>query len=237
MIKTIMFDLDGTILPMDLDEFIKLYFCEIQKKFDQISNNGDLVLKGVVAGTQAMMKQHLEKTNEVVFWETFEALTNIKKVDIEEDFEEFYNNEFTSLKKICDKNENMIKAVKVLKMKGYQLLLTTNPMFPEMAVKERLRWSGVEENSFDYITSYEYCHATKPRVEYYEEVIKTMDLAIHECMMVGNDTQDDGVIETLGIPLYLIEDYLITHNDEVNSKWIGKSNEFLKFCEKLPNIK
>lgn len=237
MIKTIMFDLDGTILPMDLDEFVKLYFNEIQKKFEQLSNNGDLILNGVIAGTQAMMKKHEEKTNEVIFWDTFEDSTNINRVSIEKDFEDFYNNEFTSLKKICNRNENMIKAIKVLKNKGYELVLTTNPLFPEMAVRERLRWAGVEENSFEFITSYECCHATKPRVEYYEEVIKLMNLEIDECMMVGNDTQDDGIVETLGIPLYLIKDYLITHGGEINSKWVGSSDEFHKFCEELPDVK
>jgi len=32
MIKAVLFDLDGTLLPMDLDVFIKYYFSGIGKK-------------------------------------------------------------------------------------------------------------------------------------------------------------------------------------------------------------
>ena len=33
MLKAILFDLDGTLLPMDQDTFVNAYFTEILKKF------------------------------------------------------------------------------------------------------------------------------------------------------------------------------------------------------------
>lgn len=33
MIKTILFDLDGTLLPMDQEEFVKLYFGQLARTF------------------------------------------------------------------------------------------------------------------------------------------------------------------------------------------------------------
>lgn len=238
MIKTVLFDLDGTLLPMDLDEFIKYYFHFIKEKFDTLRGNGDEILNGVIAGTKAMMKNQGKASNEEAFWKTFVETVRIDKEEIESEFESFYRNEFTQLEKLCKRSDNMVEAVKCLREKGYRLLLTTNPMFPKIAVEERLRWSGINPDSFDLITSYEYCHATKPSIKYYEEVIQTMNLNIEECMMVGNDTEDDGVVEQLGIPLYLIEDHLINRNNEsLKSKWHSSSQEFLKFVKALPKLK
>lgn len=237
MINTILFDLDGTLLPMDIDAFIKLYFTALSTKFAALGYDRSLVLKGVIAGTKAMVENEGQASNESVFWDVFEQVTNLSKAACEEDFSAFYTHEFKDLSKYMTQNETMREAVSVLIQKGYRLLLTTNPMFPKIAVEERVRWAGIDANAFSMMTSYEYCHYTKPNIKYYEEVIKKENLQIDECMMVGNDTIEDGIIETLGIPLYLIKDYLINKNNEpLHSKWHGSSEEFLSFVKNLPVI-
>ena len=40
MLKAILFDLDGTLLPMDQDTFVNAYFTEILKKFVQLGYDG-----------------------------------------------------------------------------------------------------------------------------------------------------------------------------------------------------
>ena len=59
------------------------------------------------------------------------------------------------------------------------------------------------------LTTYEDFYHTKPNTAYYQEVIDRCGLDTHECMMVGNDVKEDGVVETLGIPVYLVNDYLL----------------------------
>ncbi|NBK97455.1 MAG: HAD family hydrolase [Erysipelotrichia bacterium] len=238
MIKTILFDLDGTLLPMDLDAFIKVYFQALQIKFAKLGYDHELILKGVIAGTKAMIKNDGSMRNEEVFWQTFTQVTNISKKACEHDFEAFYKDEFVLLGKHTSQSNNMCEALKLLSEKGYRLLLTTNPMFPKMAVEERVRWAGVDASLFSMMTSYEYCHYTKPNIHYYEEVIQKENLKVEECMMVGNDTIEDGVIESLGIPLYLVEDHLINrNNDPIRSTWHGTSESFLTFVKALPSLK
>lgn len=237
MINTILFDLDGTLLPMDLDEFIKIYFDSLGKKFAQLGYDYEVILKGVITGTKMMIKNDGNSTNEDIFWKNFYDVTNISKVDIEKDFIDFYQDDFTKLSKYTKQNKYMCEAVKELASKGYRLLLTTNPMFPKMAVEERVRWAGIDSDVFSIMTSYEYCHYTKPNVNYYKEVIEKENLILDECMMVGNDAIEDGVIETLGIPLYLITDHLINRSNEpLKSKWYSNSEAFLSFVKELPSV-
>lgn len=237
MINTILFDLDGTLLPMDLDEFVKIYFDSLGKKFAQLGYDYEVILKGVIAGTKTMIKNDGTTTNEEVFWNAFKDVTGISKKECEEDFTNFYQNEFTTLSKYTKQNKYMCEAVNELARKGYRLLLTTNPMFPKMAVEERVRWAGIDSNLFTIMTSYEYCHYTKPNVNYYKEVIEKENLVLEKCMMVGNDSLEDGVIETLGIPLYLITDYLIHRDNEpLKSKWHSNSEQFLQFVKELPDL-
>ena len=53
-----------------------------------------------------------------------------------------------------------------------------------------------------------------------------------------NDLIKDGVVETMGIPVYLVNDYLLNkYNLEVNTTYVGTSLEFLEFVRQLPEIK
>lgn len=237
MIKTILFDLDGTLLPMDAKEFVQKYFKALTIKFMNLGYDHELVLKGVIAGIKAMYKNDGIVTNEIVFWQAFEKMTSISKIECEHHFLDFYQKEFVEIGNSLQHNEIMIKAVKLLVEKGYRLLLTTNPLFPANAVNQRISWAGIDPCIFTLKTSYETSHYTKPNLKYYQEVISQENLEIDECLMVGNDIVEDGVIEILGIPLYLVTDCLINwDNQPITSKYHGSSQEFYQFVLQLPSL-
>lgn len=195
----------------------------------------DKIIQGVIAGVKAMVKNNREMSNEDIFWVAFTQVTQIQKEEIENEFEDFYKNEFP---KFDDgiQNKNMIEAVRILKEKGYRLLLATNPMFPKMATEERIRWAGLNRSDFDVVTTYENASACKPNVAYFQELIEKYNLNIKDCIMVGNDAQEDGVIQKLGIPLYLVNDYLINREEEIHCTWCSDSKTFLAFVQELENI-
>lgn len=238
MMNTILFDLDGTLLPMDVEEFTKKYFYLISKKMSENGRDGEMILKAVLKGTAAMIKNNTTKTNEEVFWEAFSAATQIPREEIEDEFNDFYAHDFDQIGIHGEKNENMIQAVQLLKQKGYHLFLTTNPLFPRIATLKRIKWAGLDENDFEDITTYENSHACKPNLVYYQEVILKHHLDINKCIMVGNDVKEDGIIEQMGIPVYLVNDYLLnTDNLEINAHWHTNSEKFLQFVQKLPILK
>lgn len=237
MVNTVLFDLDGTLLPMDLEEFIQHYFHAIKKAFASSKWDSEILLAGIWEGTNAMLANDGKFTNETIFWNAFTKKSGIKKEEIAVAFETFYDHEFKSVEKVTSKNENMIKAVKILKQKGYRLVVATNPLFPQVAVKERLSWAGLNVNDFDLLTSFETFHYCKPNPKYFEEVLEKLHLHKEECMMVGNDSLEDGVMETLGVPVYLIEDHLIHRDDTaLTSYWHGSSDAFLIYVNAMKDL-
>lgn len=238
MIKNVLFDLDGTLLSMDLEAFTQVYFTSLTQKMSQLGFDAKLIMKGLAAGSMAMVKNDGSKTNEQVYWEVFCATTQFTKEQMEPVFYDFYTHEFNDIGKDTPHNEKMVEAVQILKQKGYRLFLATNPLFPSIATQERIEWAGLNPDDFECITTYENSTYCKPNPAYFCEIFEKYDLKQEECMMVGNDTEEDGVIETLGIPLYLIEDCLVNRsNDVIKTYWHGSSENFYALVKTFEQVK
>lgn len=236
MINTILFDLDGTILPVDLDNFLKIYFAEIGKKFQDLIEAKTLV-KYIMATTDAMVKDIEYRTNETVFMEKFGQLIQSDLDTYRKRFDEFYDREFFAVKSSVVDIPLMRESVNLLKNKGYDLIIATNPLFPEKAIHHRIRWSGFEPEDFIYITSYEKNHYCKPQLQFYREILAETGKTPQECLMVGNDVQEDLIAAKLGIETYLITDFLINRTkDPITTTYQGTYSDFYSFVEGLPQL-
>ena len=101
MNKTILFDLDGTLLPMDQDEFVKYYFGLLAKKLAPHGYEPNHLVAAVWAGTKAMVENTGETTNEEVFWADFCHIFGAGARKDEPLFEEFYAADFGNVRKVC----------------------------------------------------------------------------------------------------------------------------------------
>ncbi|MGN1267725.1 MAG: HAD family hydrolase [Dorea sp.] len=214
MIKTILFDLDGTLLPMDQDVFVKAYMSRLAKKLIPLGYDKDLFLKGMWNGVGSMIKNDGTRKNEERFWKTF---CEIMGEDVLEDspvFEEFYRNEFQEAKEFCGFNPKAAEVIHKLQAEGYQLILATNPLFPSIATESRIRWAGLTPEDFSLFTTYEHCSYCKPNPKYYLEILEKMQLNPEECLMVGNDVNEDMIAaEAVGIKGFLLTDCLINKDN------------------------
>lgn len=237
--NTIIFDLDGTLLPMDTKQFIKIYFHEMSLMFDGFIEPSKL-LEYVQYCSAKMMTNEELVTNEHVFMKHFESLVGDKFEECKLRFDKFYKEAYFKTKAVTKTSPIMIEAVSVLKEKGYNLVVATNPMFPKEAIDHRVNWAGFSVDDFSHITSYEKNHYTKPNPKFYSEVLETIGRKSDECMMVGNDIKDDMVASKVGIKTYLITDYIIA-DDKLESEFIinhrGQYGDFFEFVKELPIIK
>ena len=64
-ITTILFDLDGTLLPMDQDTFAKAYVKGLTVAAEPAGYSPMILGTAIMAGTAAMVKNNGEKTNEL----------------------------------------------------------------------------------------------------------------------------------------------------------------------------
>lgn len=237
MINTILFDLDGTLLGMREKEFMEKYFYEISLKFEDISDSSILV-NNIWDATKCMvLNSDKSKLNKDSFFERFNSLIVDEHKDIYyERFESFYSDEFERVKPATYPIDNMIKAVEVLKEKGYKLVIATNPLFPEMAISKRIGWAGLDKDDFAHITNFERCHFCKPNILFYEEILSEIGKAPEECMLIGNDTLEDAIAKTIGITTYIITDNIIERENSIESDYKSDSREFLNFAKKMPGI-
>ncbi|MBR4344059.1 MAG: HAD family hydrolase [Lachnospiraceae bacterium] len=231
-IKAVFFDLDGTLLPMDQEIFVKAYFKELCIKMAPYGYDYDKLVKGVWAGTHAMVKNQANGTNEDVFWKTFAGIFGEEALSDREIFDEFYRNEFDNVKKVCGNNPASDRIVKQLKSEGLKIVLASNPVFPETAQKKRMQWAGLNPDDFDYITSYENSHFCKPNTKYYSEILEILGLKAEECVMVGNDVNEDMCASELGIKTFLLTDCLInSENRDIFIYDKGGFDELLRWFE------
>ncbi len=206
-IKAIFFDLDGTLLPMDEDEFTNGYFGFLCKKAYPFGYDKDALIKTVWGGTKLMWKNDGVKTNEEVFWNFFKTVYGEEKLKDKEIFNDFYTNEFKNAKIFCGENAYARQIIDLAKSKNLKLVLSSNPVFPRCGMISRMGFVGLNENDFDYITSYENSHYCKPNPKYFEEILNVTGLKAEEVILFGNsEVEDIEPSSACGIKGYLIGD-------------------------------
>ena len=213
-IKAILFDLDGTLLPMDQDEFVNGYFKFLAKKMAPYGYEPEPLIKAVWGGTAAMVKNDNSCMNEEAFWRYFCGIYGEEARKDTPVFEAFYANEFQQAKCFCGFNPLAKETVELVRKKGLRPVLATNPLFPSIATESRIRWAGLEPDMFELYTTYENIGSCKPNLDYYREICRRIGLAPEECMMVGNDVGEDMVTEKLGMKVFLLTDCLLNRKNE-----------------------
>ena len=233
---TILFDLDGTLLPMDQDVFIQQYMGELAERFTPPDFDRKAFAQALVAATLAQVKNTSEHTNEEIFWQVFAEQTVPDIRSREPEFLRYYETDYRNLRRVVRAGGKARQAVDLLKGKGYQLVLATNPLFPRAAVWPRIQWAGLTPEDFSHITTFENSRRCKPNPAYFEDLLALLGKRPEDCMMVGNDVEDDMVSSSsLGIRNYLITDFLLNRKKRDEGQWThGTFEDFLAFAAGLP---
>lgn len=218
--KNYLFDLDGTLLPMNMESFIKLYFSSLCKRFVPVLHiESDMLVKAVLSGTEAMTKNDNSKLNKEVFWETASKVCDMDLRKYTGDFDDYYNNEFIAAKQATSVNPFAKKSVEYIKKNGGRLIAATNPIFPEVATRRRLKWAGVSPDDFEFITVYENSGFCKPNLKYFEMICERCSISPEESIMIGNDVDEDLCSSKLGFDTYLITDCIVNRANKDFSKY------------------
>ncbi|MBQ3177450.1 MAG: HAD family hydrolase [Clostridia bacterium] len=231
-VTTVLFDLDGTLLPMDYDLFLKSYFSRLTKTMAPLGYVPDDLVKAVWKGTHAMVKNTGEKTNEEVFWDAFVAIYGEGCRAHIPQFDAFYRTEFRKIREVCGFNPAAAETVRFCRDAGLTVALATNPIFPMAATENRIRWTGMEVSDFAWVTTYENSRFCKPNPDYYRDVCRRIGKVPEECLMVGNDTGDDMPAAETGMRVFLLTDCLLNPgNGDITQYPNGDFAALRKFIE------
>lgn len=213
MLKTVLFDLDGTLLPIDPDEFLRLYLGRLSRYMaphlaPQMAP--EQFIPRLMEATRVMVANtDLSRTNRDVWCEHFFQGLDLDRTEVLQKFDAFYRQEFPALAAHHKADPAAFAAVEAALEAGLDVAVATNPVFPAPAIEERMRWAGVAHLPFRLVTTFEDMHSCKPHLSYYQEVLERLGCRPEECLMVGNDVGEDVVAGKLGMKTFLVEDQLI----------------------------
>lgn len=233
-IKAVLFDLDGTLLPMDISIFAKEYFKGISAHMAPYGVAPEQMIGLTRKGIEAMVHNDGTHSNEKVFWEAFFTELGENREDLEKVASEFYCDGFKRLRSATDSNPRARDIIDAAHQNGKKVVLATNPVFPMAAQLERISWLGLSESDFDLVTSYENSHYCKPNPDYYHEICEKIGVAPENCLMVGNDEREDmKAASEAGLNCFLVTDCRIMSSHFV---WTGERGSFEQALHMLERL-
>ena len=202
MIRAVLFDLDGTLSFMNQDEFMRNYVGLLTPRFTHLMSP-DRFAKQLMRSTEVMRSQPQPgKTNMQTFFDDFCRATGLKFSVLFPILEDFYQLDFPALSCIVKPNPAGKATVELAKKQGYLVAVAANPVMPYAAIAERIRWTGLMPAQFDLVPAMEDAHFCKPNVGFFSEIASCLKLDPRECLMVGNDVQEDMIAKEIGMKTF-----------------------------------
>ena len=204
---TVLFDLDGTLLQNEDSIFIPAYIDLLGNYLGKDVPSQKIQL-AVLKATQIMEdNKDPTKTLEECFDDYFYPKIGLSKSDLQKDIERFYREFFPDLRIYTSELQEAKSLTNKLIDKGTDLVIATNPLFPRVAITQRILWANLKPQIEDYalITCYENFHFAKPNPAYYAEILANLGWPEGPVVMVGNDWMRDIIpAEKIGIPTFFL---------------------------------
>ena len=235
-ITTVLFDLDGTLLPMDQESFIKAYLGHLAKFLAPHGYDPKALVDSIWAGTAAMVKNDGSITNEEAFWAKFISIFGAEARKDEPLFQTFYETIFPQVQSACGFDPRAAEVIADIRARGLNVALATNPIFPAIATSQRIRWAGLHPEDFRLYTTYENSRHCKPNLAYYRDVLDALGVPAEACLMVGNDVGEDMIAEKLGMKVFLLKHSLIHRNMDYSTYPQGSFDDLLSYIDSLQKM-
>ena len=233
--KAVFFDLDGTLLPMDLDVFTRYYFKLVFAELAPLGMRPEEILSLFGDGIDGMLKNDGTKTNREAFWARVNGRCDKEKAAaMEARMNAFYADGFRKTAVTCRYDPRARIAVETAKKKGFLTVLATNPVFPAVATETRMGFVGLSPRDFCHVTAYENSRYCKPDPRYYREITDHLGLDPVDCVMVGNDTTDDLAAAEIGMRVFILTDCIINAGSvDISAVPHGDFNDLIAFIGSL----
>lgn len=233
-LKGVLFDLDGTLLQVDMNRFIPAYvdgLAEVCADLAEHRRFTDVLLQA----TWALLRSDQgECSNQQLFHFAIERHLAISPDLFSQRLQRYCNDHLPSLAPLITPHPLVPQILRGCFERGFKVVIATNPVFPRPLVEARLDWGGMGEFPFDLVTSYENTRFCKPNRGYFEDILQTLGLEPQHCLMVGNDTEHDLAAGAAGIATYLLDTWLIDRGGSLRPDYRGGHEELCNLLESLP---
>ena len=199
MIRAVLFDLDDTLLSLNLTAFIGRYVAGASRLLGQAARVSPVTL-GMPFARSFMALEDARRSdslsNEELFRSVFYQACGIPLGEpAVADLMDFYEQELVPDLGggivAARPQEGCREAVECVWRLGLTCALATNPTFSLACDKARMGWAGLYEDDFAAISTISNSHRCKPSAQYYQEFANSLGVRVEECLMVGNDASRD----------------------------------------------
>lgn len=235
MFEAILFDLDGTLLNIDMNIFLQHYFRKMHE-MARVSgyDEAQRMVEQVFKSTGVMIANRDPGfSNEAVFMQDFLSNWEYPEAEMRGFFDRFYASAFPDLQQYTRPFSGIPEMMKKIVDRGMKVVVATNAVFPLTALEQRLDWAGLGNFKFDLITSYEVMHFCKPHTDYYREITEQIGVNPTKCLMVGNDVGEDLPAARIGMKTFLVENMLIDKADGIKPDRRGRLSDLFAFVNSL----
>lgn len=228
-IQAILFDLDGTLLNIEMDAYISGYVRELARHFSDLANRCRFADTVVTSAFDLLNADQGEQTMEELFLALLEERLGIGAQLFRDRLRQFCDDGLQHLAPLVRPFPLARRILQHCFDHGLQVIIATNPVFPRPVVEARLKWGRLDDFPFELITSYENCRFCKPHRQYFEDILKTQGLEPHQAIMVGNDTEYDLPAQQAGLTTFLLDTCLIDrHNRSAHADFQGSHRDLLE---------
>ena len=236
MIRAVLFDLDDTLLRLNLTAFIARYVAGAARLLGEAARMSPAALGlPYVRSFLTIDAQDRQDslTNEQLFNQTFLSASGIPLDDPAiTDLVDYYERElvpgFAGGIVAARPVEGAREAIDAVWSSGLVCARATNPTFSLACDRARMEWAGVHEDDFALISTFSNSTRCKPSVRYYQEFANQLGVRLEECLMVGNDARRDIVRPDCGL-----RTAYVGHGRPSGAVWRGPMDQFAR---ELPRI-
>jgi hypothetical protein len=81
-------------------------------------------------------------------------------------------------------------------------------------------------------------HYCKPYIEYYKEIIYKLNKDPQNCIMIGNDVDEDIVSSSIGFKTFLVDEFMINRSSkDISTIDRGNYRDMYEYIKRLPVIR
>jgi FMN phosphatase YigB (HAD superfamily) len=203
--STLLLDLDGTLLDVDMHGFLDAFFPLAAARFGA-PGDARRIAGAIASAARAMMlAEGGERTVDHVFLESLAPAVGLAPAAVRDTFAAFYAGEFERMARLVRPIPGARRFVDRALALGCELVLATNPVFFLDPIRARVRWAGLADVPFSLVTGAELMRWTKPHAGYFAQILALTGRRAEECLMAGDDPRMDMAAKQVGIATWLVE--------------------------------
>jgi HAD superfamily hydrolase (TIGR01662 family) len=193
MIKAVLLDMDNTLLANPDVAFAQAFLAYFDDHLQQtlsIDNAGQLFRQVI---QQLSTERAGNESNTAFTIRLLSDATDYSADEITNALHSFYSDVYPQLRDCIQPVEKATDLIQQLQSEGYAVVIATNPLYPQTAIEQRMRWAGLPVDNAGYalITSADNMHFAKPNPAYYAEVLARVGIEPDEALMIGDSYRSD----------------------------------------------